>query len=43
MEKPLPLDDAHPAVSQRHYRVMAVDRTLDATEAEDAWRKWLRK
>jgi hypothetical protein len=40
MEKPLPLDDAHPSVSKRSYRVIAADRTIDAAAAEALWRKW---
>jgi hypothetical protein len=40
LKKPLPLDDAHPAVSHRKYRVIAADRTLDADAAEHEWRKW---
>lgn len=40
MEKPLPLDDAHPAVSKRKYRVIAADRAIDAAAAEAEWRKW---
>jgi len=36
----LPLDDAHPAVSKRSYRVIAADRLLDAVEAEAEWKKW---
>lgn len=36
----LPLDDAHPAVSRRHYRVIAADRKLDAAEAEAEWTAW---
>jgi hypothetical protein len=43
MEKPLPLDDAHPAVSKRKYRVIAADHAIDATEAEAAWRKWMKE
>jgi hypothetical protein len=43
METALPLDDAHPAVSNRRYRVIAADHTLDAAAAEAAWRKWMRK
>ena len=43
MEKPLPLDDAHPAVSNRKYRVIAADRVIDATAAEAEWRKWMGK
>ena len=39
----LPLDDAHPAVSRRKYRVVAADRVIDAVAAEAAWRKWLEK
>lgn len=41
MGKALPLDAGHPAVSNRKYRVLAVDRTLDATAAEAEWKKWL--
>jgi hypothetical protein len=40
MQKPLPLDDAHPAVSHRKYRVIAADRTIDAAAADAEWRKW---
>ena len=39
----LPLDDAHPAVANRKYRVLAADRLLDAAQAEAEWRKWLGK
>lgn len=39
----LPLDDGHPAVSNRKYRVIAADRTLDAASAEAEWRKWMGK
>ena len=39
----LPLDDAHPAVSNRKYRVLAADHLLDAAAAEAEWRKWLGK
>jgi len=40
MNKSLPLDDAHPAVSKRSYRVIAADRAIDATAAEAEWQKW---
>jgi hypothetical protein len=40
MDKPLPLDDTHPAVSKREYRVIAADRAIDAAAAEAEWRKW---
>ena len=40
MAKPLPLDDAHPAVSHRAYRVIAADREMNADAAEAAWRAW---
>jgi len=40
MDKPLPLDDAHPAVSKRSYRVIAADRTIDAAAADALWRRW---
>lgn len=43
MEQALPLDDAHPAVSHRKYRVIAADRVMDAAAAEVEWRKWLGK
>ena len=43
MKKALPLDDAHPAVSNRKYRVIAADRVIDATAADAEWRKWLDK
>jgi hypothetical protein len=41
MEKSLPLDEAHPAVSMRKYRVIATDHGIDATEAEAEWKKWM--
>lgn len=40
MDKPLPLDDVHPAVSHRKYRLIAADREIDAAAAEAAWKKW---
>ena len=40
MDKPLPLDEEHPAVSNRKYRVIAADHVIDAAEAEAAWKKW---
>lgn len=43
MKTALPLDDAHPAVSNRKYRVIAADRVIDATAADAEWRKWLDK
>ena len=43
MEKPLPLDDAHPAVSDRKYRVVAADRVINAADAEVEWLKWMGK
>ncbi len=42
METALPLDDAHPAVSNRRYRVIAADRTIDAASAETEWREWMK-
>jgi Methane oxygenase PmoA len=39
-DKPLPLDDANPAVSKRSYRVIAADRLIGADEAEAEWKKW---
>ena len=41
MDKPLPLDDAHPAVSNRKYRVIAADHVIDAAAAEAEWKKWM--
>lgn len=41
MEKPLPLDDAHPAVSNRKYRVIAADHLIDASAAEAEWLEWI--
>lgn len=43
MEKPLPLDDAHPAVSNRKYRIIAADRIIDAAAAEAEWKQWMKK
>lgn len=43
MNRPLPLDDAHPAVSNRKYRVIAADHLIDAAEAEAEWKKWMEK
>lgn len=43
MDKPLPLDDAHPQVSRRKYRVIAADHAITAAEAEKEWRKWTGK
>jgi hypothetical protein len=43
MGQSLQLDDAHPAVSNRKYRVIATDRVIDAAAAETAWRKWMAK
>ncbi len=40
MAKPQPLDDAHPAVSNRKYRVIAADHIIDAATAEAEWKKW---
>lgn len=42
-DRPLPLDPAHPAVSQRKYRVIAADQLIDAAGAEAEWRRWLGK
>ncbi len=37
---PLSLDPGHPAVSNRHYRVVAADHAITAEEAEAAWKAW---
>jgi len=34
------LDDDHPAVSHRQYRVIAADRILTAADAEAEWQAW---
>lgn len=39
----IPLDDGHPAVSHRRYRVITVDREIEAAEAEALWKSWLGK
>lgn len=41
VKQAMPLDDAHPAVSNRKYRVIAADRLIDAETAEREWRKWI--
>ena len=41
MEKALPLDGKHPAVSQRKYRVIAADHVIDPAAAEVEWKKWI--
>ena len=43
MDKPLPLDAKHPAVSKRKYRVIAADYQINPAEAETKWRKWMGK
>ena len=43
MAKSQPLDDAHPAVANRKYRIVAADHEIDATAAEAEWRQWLNK
>ena len=43
MDKPLPLDEAHPQVSMRKYRVIAADHVITAAEAEAEWKKWTGK
>jgi hypothetical protein len=42
-EKPLPLDDAHPAVSERKYRVIAADHKIDAAVAGEEWKNWMKE
>jgi hypothetical protein len=39
-DQALPLDDAHPAVSKRKYRIIAADHLIGADEAEAAWKSW---
>ena len=43
MEKALPLDDAHPAVSNRRYRIIAADHIIDPAAAEAEWKQWMEK
>ena len=43
MQKPLLLDDEHPAVSHRSYRIIASDRAMDAAAAEAEWKNWMKK
>lgn len=40
-DKALPLDDAHPAVSKRKYRVIAADHAIEAAAAEAEWKMWM--
>jgi hypothetical protein len=40
-DKSLPLDDKHPAVSHRKYRIILADREIKAAEADAAWTAWL--
>lgn len=39
--KALPLDDEHPAVSHRKYRIILADRVIEADEADAKWNEWL--
>jgi Methane oxygenase PmoA len=43
MKNAMPLDEAHPAVSHRSYRIIASDRAMDAATAEAEWKKWMAK
>lgn len=43
MDRPLPLDGAHPEVSLRRYRVIAADRALTPVEANAEWKSWVEK
>lgn len=40
-DKAVPLDETHPAVSKRSYRVIAADRAVDVKEAEAEWKRWI--
>lgn len=42
-QKALPLDEAHPAVSHRSYRIIAADRAMDTATAEAEWKKWMQQ
>jgi len=41
MQKSMPLEDASPAVALRKYRVIAMDKAIDAVTAEAEWKKWI--
>jgi superfamily I DNA/RNA helicase len=41
MGKSLSLVDTNPAVAHRKYRVIAMDKVIDASMAEAAWMKWM--
>ncbi len=42
-QQSIPLDDEHPAVSQRRYRIVTSDREINTKEAETLWKSWLGK
>ncbi len=42
-QQSIPLDEEHPAVSKRHYRIVTSDREIDTKEAEALWKSWLGK
>lgn len=41
MLKSMPLEEASPAVALRKYRIIAMDKAIDAVTAEAAWKKWM--
>ena len=41
MKTPLALDKSNPAVAHRKYRVIAMDKAMDAATAEAEWKKWM--
>ncbi len=43
LETALLLDAAHPAVSNRKYRVVAADHLIDVAAAEAEWHRWMDK
>ncbi|HSP42665.1 MAG TPA: DUF6807 family protein [Luteolibacter sp.] len=42
-QQSIPLDEEHPAVSQRRYRIVTSDREIDTQQAEALWKSWLGK
>ena len=40
-QQSIPLDDGHPAVSLRRYRIVTSDREIDAEQAEALWKSWV--
>lgn len=43
VDEALPLDDAHPAVSKRKYRLIAADGKITADQANAFWNAWVKE